>query len=246
MTLAESEWAPITDDDLLAANPPKRKRVPIKDWPKRPQPSYTEDDWRIFHYWVSQKGISIDFAAQCAGIRVYDALVSLEKRDPWFYEFAVLIGHGKGRDATRHRRGRGLSMGIGGQVKDYERESEQNYTAHDQHRSDSPPAGVEGKPSLEEARRRFEALLGDRHIDERVDGQPETVRLFQRGVFDSNKSETGGKPGGGTTGVSGEIIPRERPRRSLTLNSRRCTRCRQFGHNRATCGANSISEPGQG
>ena len=119
----QDEWAPITDADLYGPEEVVDRAPacpPLSTWTPSPKPCYTAADWEIFDFWVRQKGHSIDTAAQCAGIEVYDALVALQQRDPYFYEFMVMVGPtGKGEHSTRRRRG--FHSGVGGQAKDYER-----------------------------------------------------------------------------------------------------------------------------
>jgi hypothetical protein len=187
----QDEWAPITDADLfeeeevakevveeeeeLILLPPAASLTPppytvpkAKNWPRKRRPVYTADDWLIFNYWVRKKGYSIDMAAHCAGITVYDALVALQARDPWFYEFAVMISP-QGKSSLSPRRRRGFAGRLGA-----DRKSDQGYKPRQKPKS----APIDKRQSEIEARNRFLALLGDKHPEDRIDGKWETNRLL--------------------------------------------------------------------
>lgn len=221
MSLGDDDWLPITDLDLLedlapvapipSVEPvvcePTPRSDDAKSWPKRPRPTYSAEDWRIFHLWVHDLDHSIDEAAACAGIDVYDALVALEKRDPWFYQYKVLDGPRPNRSTVESRRRRGIHMNMGGAGKNYTREEPQR----------TPTEPTDGKLLAEEAQRRFLALLGGRNENERVDGRPEPVRQFRRGVF--------------VPGVSDQ----PKRKRTVKFKRRKCGHCRKQGHNQQTC-----------
>jgi hypothetical protein len=187
------QWAPITDADLVEGNidavlegsplpeaaslvlvtalPPRPP--PSRVYPKRPAPVYTENDWRIFDKWVHRKGFSIDQAAACAGIRVYDALLALEKRDPYYYEFAIMIspqGGGPG-PSPRRRKGPSMAPAIGGLGKNYARVERPRRHQHNQ-----KDLQADRRLTPEEACARFLGVLGDAHPEDRVDGERDHLR----------------------------------------------------------------------
>lgn len=192
MDYSNDEWAPITDADLLGdegvaevvrapvAPPPRDEpeeivcllppaspaptRRRLRGWVRTPKPVYTAEDWRIFNYWVRQPGYSIDMAAHCAGIAVYDALHSLMIRSPLFYEFKIVVSP-SGRSDVGTRRRKGVRHTTGGMGKNYVRREVKYQRKKTETESRAP-----GRLTEDEARERFLALLGDRHPSDRVDG----------------------------------------------------------------------------
>lgn len=221
------QWAPITDEDLLepeevvAPVPVPPEEVPVEEvpveappplpsmpgsrYPRKPKPIYTAADWLVFHYWVMQRGHSIDSAAQAAGIVVYDALVALEERAPWIYEYMILIGPQNGSSYT-NRRQRGEHLRVGGQTKGYQRTERVRYQRKGKEEKARQP---DYKPTEEEARRRFLELLGDNDVNDKVDGS-------KRVRFKSNQARDPATGKGAT-------------------DDHKCSHCNQRGHNKRLC-----------
>lgn len=189
--------------------PPVTKR----NWPDKPQPIYTVADWRIFFYWIGRENHSIDTAAYAAGINVYDALVTLEKRSPWFYALKVMV-HPQNVSHTSTRRQKGFHTGMGGSAKNYARFETRAQRTYNKkaHKRNS----VRGnRLSEDEARLRFLTMLGDNHPDSRPDSKPELIGPHRRGVFHANN-------------VNPKLVK---------FWAKRCEWCHKFGHKIKSCPA---------
>lgn len=171
----DDEWAPITEADLFAepASPAVRPAgsLPIKEHETR-RPKWTNDDgfrpypqdqWAYFNRLLREDfTTSIDFAATAAGLSIYDALVALQQRDPYFYEIAVLRGPQGGYvpPDLRKQPHYVVKATYGSDLHERAYRAEAERTRADD----------EGKPSVEECRARFLTELGGRSQHERVDG----------------------------------------------------------------------------
>jgi len=245
VTLIPNEWIPITDADLFVedeapapapvssptplpvVSPPTPPLVPLptpKRFPRRGEEIYTVEDWRIFDKWVHTKGFSIDQAAACAGIKVYDALTMLEQRDPYYYQIAVMI-HPQCYASPMPRGHRGMHMGMGGEAKNYARE--ENKTPARASRSTKPGGKMvsllqpDRRLSEDEARERFLAVLGIRNPRERVDGLQDTGFQWTAAPAQSKKRKL-------------KLISKKKKKKK-TKKITKCGACRQPGHNRSAC-----------
>ncbi len=186
---------------------------PVPKWPDKPRPIYTVADWQIFFYWIGRQNHSVDTAAYAAGINVYDALVTLEKRSPWIYALKVMV-HPQNISHISTRRQKGFHTGAGGLGKNYTRFETRAQRTRNKHANKKQNAGS-NRLSEDEARLRFLAMLGDNHPDSRPDSKPELAGLYQRGVFHAKN-------------VNPVLVK---------FWAKRCEWCHKFGHKMKSCPA---------
>jgi len=108
------EWESITDEELLGFQvqtpPPPPPPPPPPQTPVAPPPDeapvltfnyrlpLTSDPWSFFLRLIRHDlEMTIDWAAQAAGLPVYDAIVGLQERDPHLFAMIVMRGVTLGR-----------------------------------------------------------------------------------------------------------------------------------------------------
>lgn len=263
MTFSSEEHWVITDEDLegFQVEEPPRPKIdkpkvrcfkPVQLVTNPADRQYADEDWvYLYKQLTSDWSLTVDWAAEAAGIRIYDALEWLMDLDSDFYEDVVLRGikpwTSDIHTVRRNRQVSGVSgyTGRESQLRSgVERDGGYKLTPEDRKELGIPeekPLDA-GKLTEEEARQRFLDMLGGRDPDKRVDGKPIHGMWGHRTGERAIDPRTGERKLKDRKPKEDKKIKEEPPQPVKKVPKKRstgeapyCALCEEFGHKMLEC-----------